>query len=47
MKKYFVLLWISVAAMGISSAATVEDLRTPDVTGLNVSDQEMEALRFL
>ena len=47
MKKYFVLLWISVAAMGLSSAATVEDLRTPDVTGLNVSDQEMEALRFL
>ena len=32
---------------GISPAATVEELRIPDVTGLNVSQQELEALQFL
>ena len=32
---------------GISPAATVEELRAPDVTGLNVSQQELEALQFL
>ena len=32
---------------GISPAATVEELRTPDVSGLNVSQQELEALQFL
>ena len=35
------------AVAGISQAATVEELRTPDVKGLNVNEQEMEALRFL
>ena len=28
-------------------AATVDELRSPDVTGLNVTEQEMAALRFL
>ena len=32
---------------GISPAATIEELRTPDVTGLDVSQQELEALQFL
>ncbi len=32
---------------GISQAATVDELRTPDMKGLNVNEQEMEALRFL
>ncbi len=35
------------AVAGISQAATVDELRTPDVKGLNVNEQEMEALRFL
>ena len=35
------------AVAGISQAATVEELRTPDMKGLNVNEQEMEALRFL
>ena len=35
------------AVAGISQAATVEELRTPDVKDLNVNEQEMEALRFL
>ena len=29
------------------NAKTIEELRTPDVTGLNVTDQEMAALKFL
>ena len=28
-------------------AATIDELRTPDFSGLNVSEQEMDALRFL
>lgn len=35
------------AVAGISQAATIDELRTPDVKGLNVNQQEMEALRFL
>ena len=35
------------ALAGISQAATVDELRTPDMKGLNVNQQEMEALRFL
>ena len=35
------------AVAGISQAATVDELRTPDLKGLNVNEQEMEALRFL
>ena len=35
------------AVAGISQAATVDELRTPDMKGLNVNEQEMEALRFL
>ena len=35
------------AVAGISQAATIDELRTPDVKGLNVNEQEMEALQFL
>ena len=35
------------AVAGISQAATVDELRTPDMKGMNVNEQEMEALRFL
>ena len=35
------------AVAGISQASTVEELRTPDVKGLNVTDQEKAALEFL
>ena len=35
------------AMAGISQAATVDELRTPDMKGLNVNEQEMEALQFL
>ena len=35
------------AVAGISQAATIDELRTPDAKGLNVNQQEMEALRFL
>ena len=39
---------VTVALVAMSDlAATVEELRTPDVTGLNVTDQEMVALKFL
>jgi transglutaminase-like putative cysteine protease len=48
MKKLLVLLsCVVVASFSLVKAATVEELRTPDVTGLNVNDQEMEALKFL
>jgi len=48
MKKIFILLTLVVAfATSIADAATIEELRSPDVTGLDVSAQEMEALRFL
>jgi transglutaminase-like putative cysteine protease len=35
------------AVVAISQAATVEALRTPDVKGLTVNEQELEALQFL
>ena len=47
MKKLFTIIMMALALAGISQAATVDVLRTPDVTGLNVNEQEMEALRFL
>lgn len=48
MKKLLVLLsCVVVASFSLGKAATVEELRTPDVSGLNVNDQEMEALKFL
>ena len=47
MKKAIIAIWMLAAIVGISQAATVEELRTPDVSGLNVSEQEMDALRFL
>ena len=36
-----------VVMASLCHAATIEELRTPDVSGLNVNEQEMEALRFL
>ncbi len=48
MKKLLVILSCVVAAsFSLVKAATVEELRTPDVSGLNVNEQEMEALKFL
>lgn len=48
MKKLLVLLsCVVVASFSLVKAATVEELRTPDVSGLNVNEQEMEALKFL
>ncbi len=38
---------VAFALAGTSQAATVDELRTPDMKGLNVNQQEMEALRFL
>lgn len=38
---------IALTVAGISLAATVDELRTPNVKGLNVNEQEMEALSFL
>ena len=35
------------ASFSLVKAATVEELRTPDVSGLNLNEQEMEALKFL
>ena len=47
MKRLLAILMTVLAVAGISQAATVDELRTPDVKGLNVNEQEMEALRFL
>ncbi len=46
MKKKLALIWVLVLALGMN-AATIEQLRTPDTTGLQINKQEMEALRFL
>ena len=46
MKRLFVLL-IAVAIVSIIMNATVEELRQPNVAGLSVNQQEMEALQFL
>ena len=48
MKKLLILLsCVIVTAFYPSKAITIEELRTPDVSGLNVNEQEMDALRFL
>ena len=47
MKRIFVLFVLILAMASVAAATTIEELRTPDVTGLNVTDQEMEALKFL
>ena len=47
MKKILIILTLMATAAVTCCAATVEELRTPDLSGLNVSEQEMEALRFL
>ena len=46
MKKILVLLALMAVTVG-SNAATVEELRNPDLSGLQVNKQEMEALQFL
>ncbi len=46
MKKVLVLLALMAVTVG-SNAATVEELRNPDLSGLQVNKQEMEALQFL
>ena len=35
------------AAVAMGFGATIEELRTPNVSGLTINEQEMEALRFL
>jgi transglutaminase-like putative cysteine protease len=47
MKKIFVLSALILAIASGAIATPVDQLRTPDVTGLNVNAQEMEALNFL
>ena len=46
MKKIIIVMMV-VAFVGMIKAATIEELRTPDVAGLNVNQQELEALQFL
>lgn len=43
---YFVLFFV-LAFAGRATSATIEDLRVPDLTQLQVNEQEAEALRFL
>ena len=47
MKKIFMLLMAVLSVSTLSMAATVEELRNPDFSGLDVNEQEMQALRFL
>ena len=47
MKKVLIILCLAMAVNGWCRAATVEELRNPDMTGLMASEQEKEALRFL
>ena len=47
MKKLTILLIIMLTAAIGATGTTIEELRTPDFTGLNATPQEMEALRFL
>ena len=48
MMKKMITIMVMVALMTVSSqAATIESIRTPDTTGLNVNQQEWEALGFL
>ena len=45
MKKLLIIFALLLA--GVSHAATIEELRTPDVSGMNVNEQELAALKFL
>lgn len=47
MKKIFAILIMLLAMSGNVQGATVEELRSPDLTGLNTNKDEMEALKFL
>ena len=48
MKKLLILFTCAVmSAFWTAEAVTINELRTPDLNGLNVSDQEREALEFL
>ena len=47
MKKIILTLWFVFAAIWMMNAATVDELRTPDFSGLSVNEQEKEALQFL
>ena len=47
MKKIFAILIMLLAMSGNVQGATVEELRSPDLTGLNANKDEMEALKFL
>jgi len=47
MKKILTLLLLTLAVAGNAMAATVDELRMPDITGLDVTAQEKEALNFL
>lgn len=48
MKKILIFLsCVVIASLSLTQASSIEELRTPDVTGLNVNEQEMEALKFL
>jgi len=47
MKKVLLILSLVMAINGWCQAATVEELRNPDLTGLQANEQEKEALRFL
>ena len=47
MKRTLLSLWLMMAAVAMGFGATIEELRTPNVSGLTINEQEMEALRFL
>lgn len=47
MMKHYLIIFAMAIMANLCHAATIEELRTPDVSGLNVNEQEMEALRFL
>ena len=48
MKKLLILFTCAVmSAFWTAEAVTINELRTPDLNGLNVTDQEREALEFL
>jgi len=46
MRRFFIILTVAIFALHMQ-AATIEQLRTPDTTGLQINSQELEALRFL
>lgn len=46
-KSVILLLTMLLSVPGLLKGTTIEELRMPDVTGLNASAQELEALRFL